>query len=104
MRAPHARPESMNGHIIQPVLYGYELIVSCTTYVYGTAYCSVLKIDISRKDAKANHTVLLAVHEGALHRKINNIIWHVSGRRTPPQCTMHFGGPLVPEEYKMYNG
>jgi hypothetical protein len=78
MRAPHARPESINGHIIQPVLYGYELITSRAVYVYKIAYCSVLEIDISREDAEANHAVLLAVHKGALHREINSRIWHVS--------------------------
>jgi hypothetical protein len=94
----------MNGHIIQPVLYGYELITSHTVCVYGIAYCRILEIDISRENAEANHAVFLAVHEGALHKEINSTIQHVSGRRTPPQWTMHFGGPLVPEEYRMYNG
>jgi hypothetical protein len=95
---------SINGHIIQPVLHGYELFTSHTVYVYKIAYCSVLEIDISREDAEANHAILLAVHEGALHKEINSRIWHVGRRRTPPLWTMHFGGPLVPEEYRMYNG
>jgi hypothetical protein len=40
----------------------------------------------------------------APYQRVNDRIWDNSRRRTPQLWTIHFGGPLVPEEYRMYNG